>query len=1167
MATNTGNLVSGNGTVTLQGNGEMDANGFNVTNSANMTGIGSLSVNGNGGVGTLTLSGGNSYQGGTLVSNGTLGFTLSNSLGSGAVTITNSASLAYSGTGAQSFTNTISGNGSFVSAGTGTLTLAGNNSYTGGTLISTGVLGFTNANAFGTGAITDNATLLYSGAGTTTLATNISGTGGLTVASGALIITGSINNTGGSTLLTVNSGANVTLSGSNSLIVTNSPITPAIQVSSNAVLSIASANALSPYVTAYNPGGTNFSTNATRVTVLGVTGGQVFFTNSGVTTTIAGGTNIASRNNGVATNINVNENILVTGTGNGVTNMVISNGATLVQYAPAGNQGTSFTLQSNAIMQIGSGGTYVANLANLIGTSVVANSFTIDKGGTLQIASGGVYTNTSYAGNFNLGYSAGMNYLTNAGTLYLSNGLAMAGGTNEFDNTGTFTLAAGNGFRMSSGVDTVNLLGGSTTTVNGVNEGGTAGNGTNSITIYSNAVVTSTGLVGIGYTGGVSNVLTVQGGGTLNASGIGLSQVGSGVNSFLTNYGTISNSGGVTMNWQSGSNNNSTLMQMAGSFYNAGNSYLSGNNGNTTNSTALLDVVGGVFSNAGTLNMGYQGVSNVNTFQVDGGTAYASTINMGAGASGASGGTNQINLNGGTLSTKQFTLGASNAVAGEVNQINLNGGTLLAASGANTNFLASGVAAVAITGTGTINDGGQAITIGASIGGTGTLTKAGTGTLTLSGVNTFSGGSSLNAGGLNITSGSSLGSGNLSMSGGTTLGYTGSGSATLANNISLSSGNGTIANSSGSALTLSGNLTDSGSLLTLAGGTFKVVGTITGAYSLSNATANLSALNTNSAPASILGGSTLNLGGNNNPTTASALNFGATTDLSTQTNTLNLAGYNQSVASIANVGSGVSQVIDSIGGGTFSILGNSTFSGSIGGTQTTTAQRNLNLTIGSGANVNLTGKNTYTGNTTIQQRAVLDLGGGGQLTGTSNVVENSGTLLLGGNGRTNTVDTTANLNLNGGTLSMGGTNATTRTASQTFATLTLTGNSTINYIDFANLSGNSSLTFASIVMNGNTLNIFDWSGSNLYGDQSSSQVGFFTHLFDQSSLSASDLSNINFYAGNSISSQFLGTGAFSGHEIVPVPEPGVIVAAALLVGWLLFANRGMLIALINRRRA
>jgi len=78
-----------------------------------------------------------------------------------------------------------------------------------------------------------------------------------------------------------------------------------------------------------------------------------------------------------------------------------------------------------------------------------------------------------------------------------------------------------------------------------------------------------------------------------------------------------------------------------------------------------------------------------------------------------------------------------------------------------------------------------------------------------------------------------------------------------------------------------------------------------------------------------------------------------------------------------------------------------------------------------------------------------------------------------------------------------------------------------------------------------------------------------TRLFDTStsSLSAMDLNNISFFSGGIGSSTFLGKGTFSGTEIVPVPEPGVIMAAALLLGWMLFANRGVLINLISRRRS
>jgi len=272
----------------------------------------------------------------------------------------------------------------------------------------------------------------------------------------------------------------------------------------------------------------------------------------------------------------------------------------------------------------------------------------------------------------------------------------------------------------------------------------------------------------------------------------------------------------------------------------------------------------------------------------------------------------------------------------------------------------------------------------------------------------------------------------------------------------------------------------------------------------------------------------------------------------------------------------VNQIVDNSlsGGGTFTILGNSSFGGSIGGLTTTASQRNLNLTVGNNANVNLTGKNTYTGSTTIQNGAVLDLGGGGSLTGTSNVIANGGTLLLGGNGRTNSVNSSSTLELNGGTLSMGGANATSRTASQTFAslTLTLTDNSTINYIDFADRSGSSTLIFSSIAMNGNTLYVFDWNGTNQWGTTSTTG-GAPTYLYDSTlNDSGLNLADIKFYAGKDTSSQFLGygnqitSGQYAG-EIVPVPEPSVIIAAMMLLGWLLFANRGMLTSLIHRRLA
>ncbi|EBF1859902.1 fibronectin-binding autotransporter adhesin ShdA, partial [Salmonella enterica] len=77
----------------------------------------------------LTLSGANSYSGGTLISDGTLVATNVEALGSGDVTNNAVLELNTGGT----FDNAISGSGQVVKSGDETLTLSGSNTYTGGT--------------------------------------------------------------------------------------------------------------------------------------------------------------------------------------------------------------------------------------------------------------------------------------------------------------------------------------------------------------------------------------------------------------------------------------------------------------------------------------------------------------------------------------------------------------------------------------------------------------------------------------------------------------------------------------------------------------------------------------------------------------------------------------------------------------------------------------------------------------------------------------------------------------------------------------------------------------------------------------------------------------------------------------------------------------------------
>ncbi|ECH7616381.1 AIDA autotransporter-like protein ShdA, partial [Salmonella enterica subsp. enterica serovar Tennessee] len=140
----------------------------------------------------LTLSGSNTYTGGTIISGGTLVATNVDALGSGDVTDNATLELNTGGT----FDNAISGSGQVVKSGDDVLTLSGANSYSGGTLISDGTLVASNVEALGTGDVTDNATLELNTGGTFDNA--ISGSGQVEKSGdGTLTLSGSNTYTGG----------------------------------------------------------------------------------------------------------------------------------------------------------------------------------------------------------------------------------------------------------------------------------------------------------------------------------------------------------------------------------------------------------------------------------------------------------------------------------------------------------------------------------------------------------------------------------------------------------------------------------------------------------------------------------------------------------------------------------------------------------------------------------------------------------------------------------------------------------------------------------------------------------------------------------------------------------------------------------------------------------
>ena len=427
---------------------------------------------------------------------------------------------------------------------------------------------------------------------------------------------------------------------------------------------------------------------------------------------------------------------------------------------------------------------------------------TITGSGTLSFSGAAtttLATNVSYSGMT----------VSNSGNLSAIAQFYMTGGTGGavFNNTGTFTSSLFSQFRMQGGTNTVNFLQGMAT-LNGFNEGGSTLNGINTINVAEGATVNCTASCAVGYTGGLTNVLIVRSGGFLNLKGMFVIQAGSSISSAVTNYGTISNvSGGIGLLAQSGTNNVARFVQAGGMFYNPSTMMISGGNGTLacSNSSALVNVTGGVFSNVGSMILANAGNSNTNTFRIDGGTAYVSNLIFGS-ANTSTGSSNAVILNGGTLS-----VGGMISVLGSMtNTFTWNGGTLKAL-GSSATFLpdATNLAVSVGTAGGTFDVNGYSNGIAANILGTGTFTvtssASGMGTLSLSGSNAFTGTTVLMSGVLNLGStGSIAASTNIVISGGNLMI---GGSDQIATNATVTLGAGAITMAASGSVARSPSLT------------------------------------------------------------------------------------------------------------------------------------------------------------------------------------------------------------------------------------------------------------------------------------------------------------------------------------------------------------------------
>ena len=237
-----------------------------------------------------------------------------------------------------------------------------------------------------------------------------------------------------------------------------------------------------------------------------------------------------------------------------------------------------------------------------------------------------------------------------------------------------------------------------------------------------------------------SGTLTVNNGATLANSGIlelnnrTVNVTGSGSTLSSVNFIEFGDVGNVTVNLTSG-----------GTISSQSSVALGVNSGVT--GTATISGSGSTLSSGAQLHVGYYGTGNL-TVESGGRVTPGTILELGAYA----GATGTVNLNsGGTLA-----VGGTNGIvkgAGTAN-LNLGGGTIEVTGSA----LTTSVPANLVSGTtSTVNTNGLNATLSGALSGAGGLAKSGSGTLTLPNANTYSGGTTVNAGTLLLGNNASLG--------------------------------------------------------------------------------------------------------------------------------------------------------------------------------------------------------------------------------------------------------------------------------------------------------------------------------------------------------------------------------------------------------------------------
>ncbi|MEI7780360.1 MAG: autotransporter-associated beta strand repeat-containing protein, partial [Planctomycetota bacterium] len=613
--------------------------------------------------------------------------------------------------------------------------------------------------------------------------------------------------------------------------------------------------------------------------------------------------------------------------------------------------------------------------------------------------------------------------------------------TNNISGNGTLTFSGTFSPTQDTNGRTITFAGDGNTVISGVFVNGTAaGTSASSITKNGNGTLTLSGQNT--YTGATTLAAGVVNLGSAETSGtsgpLGKSVAG--------NPGNIVLSGG-TLQYSLANNND-----YSGRFSTASNQrYNVDTNGqNVTWSTALTSSGGSLSkSGSGTLTLSASN-SYTGSTTVSGGTLAVGNANALGSASA------RLIASGGTIDLGGYNVTRSGTVS-------FTGGVVQ--SGTITNN--------------TIAFDGQSGTVSAVLAGSVGFAKSSSGTLVLSGSNSYSGGTTLNAGVLNLGSANAIGSSGTISFGGGTLQFSGSNTTDYSSRFSTAASQAYSIDTNGQAVSLASALSSSGGTLTKFG---------TGALTLSGSN-------------SYTGTTTINAGsisfGNKNA-------FSATSGISIAGGAgLTYTGAADTFSRNITVTSGTGTVTNS-GSQTLTLGGTLTKDGTVlrltGGTFNVTglivgSSSNSDLVIDA-ATVTLSNTNTYNGPTFVQNASTLILGTNNVIPSTSPVTVNASTLTVAGYSDTiGSLTTVGNSTINvtlsgasGGSLSMG--NLAFGSGTNTLA-LTMTS-PTAGIYNVLSYTGSKTGSFTTTGLDGNYTVLTGSAANGVIAVQRKAEIGTIT---------------------------------------------------------------------------